>query len=244
LIDYFCYFYMNAFKCNKMNTCNCEGCELKSLFFENVTTSEIESICTRKIEIDHVRGDIIIREGELINSFIYLKKGLVKLYRKGNMGRDQIICFALPLDFVSLLSVFSEKSYNYSVAALEDSVTCNIDLKEVVAIASHNGKFALSLIEKVNKASDKIILDFLAMKEKRLYGRIAYILLYFSKEIYHQKSFDLPVSRKEIAEYIGMTVENVIRTLSEFRKDGIIKIFGPNIEIINEERLVKIAELS
>jgi len=227
-----------------MITCSCEGCELKSLFFENVSTSEIESICTRKFERPFKKGEVIIREGEPIRSFIYLKNGLVKLYRQAEQNREQIICFALPLDFVSLLSVFSEKQYNYSVAALEDSVTCNIDLEEVINIAMENGKFALSLVEKVNKATDKIILDFLKLKQKRLYGRIAYILLFFSRDIYRSNSFTLPVSRKEIAEYIGMTVENVIRTLSDFRKDGIIKIFGPVIEIVDEERLARIADLS
>jgi CRP/FNR family transcriptional regulator len=148
------------------------------------------------------------------------------------------------LDFVSLLSVFSESKYNYSVAALEDSTTCNLNLDEVKSIATVNGRFALSIVEKVNRATDKIILDLLKMKQKRLYGRIAYILLFFSKDIYHNKSFNLPVSRKEMADYIGMTTENVIRTLSDFRKDGIIKIFGPVIEIVDEERLTRIAELS
>jgi CRP/FNR family transcriptional regulator len=229
---------------DNMITCNCEGCELKSLFFENVSTAEIESICTRKIEHEYQKGDIIIQEGDEIKSFIYLKKGLVKLYRSGPNNSEQIICFGLPLDFVSLLSIFSEKTYNYSVAALEDSVTCNINLEEVIDIAEQNGKFTLSIIEKVNKATDKIILQFLEVRQKRLYGRIAYMLLYFAKKVYQSKSFDLPVSRKEIAEYIGMTVENVIRTLSELRKDGIIKIFGPRIEILDEERLMRIAEFS
>jgi CRP/FNR family transcriptional regulator len=184
-----------------------------------------------------------MREGDPIKNFIYLKQGLVKIYRHAEQNKEQIICFSLPLDFVSLLSVFSEKQYKYSVAALEDSTTCNISLDEVKNIATSNGKFALSLIEKVNKATDKIILDFLKLKQKRLNGRIAYILLFFSNDIYHSNSFKLPVSRKEIAEYIGMTVENVIRTLSEFRKDGIIKIFGPVIEIVDEERLARIVEL-
>jgi len=227
-----------------MITCNCEGCELKSLFFENVTTSEIESICTRKAEISYKKGEVIIRQGDLIESFIYLKSGLVKLFRHTGNEKEQIICFSLPLDFVSLLSVFSERNYNYSVAALEDSITCNINLEEIKNIATVNGKFSLSLVEKVNKASDRIIIDFLKMKEKRLYGKIAYILLFFSKDIYHSNIFNLPLSRKEIAEYIGMTVENVIRTLSDFRKDGIIKISGPSIEIIDEDRLVRISELS
>ena len=227
-----------------MITCSCEGCELKSLFFQNVSTSEIESICTRKIEHSFHKGDVIIREGDPITDFMYLKSGLVKLYRKADNDKEQIICFALPLDFVSLLSIFSEKYYHYSVAALEDSVTCNIELSEVKSVATRNGLFALSIIERMNRATDEIIITFLEVKQKRLMGRIAYILLYFSNKIYHNRTFDLPISRKEIAEFIGMTVENVIRTLSDFRKDGIIKISGTTIEIIDEKRLERICELN
>jgi CRP/FNR family transcriptional regulator len=49
--------------------------------------------------------------------------------------------------------------------------------------------------------------------------------------------FDLPVSRKEIADYIGMSTANVIRTLSDFKKDGIIKVFGKTIEIVDIAKL-------
>ena len=49
--------------------------------------------------------------------------------------------------------------------------------------------------------------------------------------------FDLPVSRKEIADYIGMSTANVIRTMSDFKKDGIIKIFGKTIEIVDLNKL-------
>ena len=227
-----------------MNTCNCEGCELRSLFFESVNNDELESICNRKTQFNFRKGELIIREEEEIKEFIYLKSGLVKLFRQGSNGKDQIICFALPLDFVSLLSLFSETHYKYSVTAIEDSTTCNMNLSEVKAIASHNGKFALNLMEKINEATDKIIIESLEMKQKRLYGRIAYILLYFSKTVYKNNIFDLPVSRKEIAEYIGMTVENVIRTLSDLRKDGIIKINGATFEIMDVAKLERISELS
>ena len=49
--------------------------------------------------------------------------------------------------------------------------------------------------------------------------------------------FDLPVSRKEIADYIGMSTANVIRTMSDFKKDGIIKIFGKTIEVVDINKL-------
>lgn len=227
-----------------LSQCSCEGCELKMLFFENVSTFEIESMCSRKVEREYKKGESIISEGTEIKDFIYLKQGLVKLLRGEDGDKEQIICFAGPLDFVSLLSIFTDTRYNYSVVALEDSVTCSINLAEVKTIAEQNGKFALGITEKISKASDNIIHTLLEVKHRRLYGRIAYILIFFSEKIYKTNVFELPVSRKEIAEFIGMTTENVIRTLSELRKDGIIKIYGKTIEIVDMERLQGIDEHS
>jgi len=223
--------------------CDCELCELKSIFFINVDTQEMEVLCEGRIERDFEKGDQIIKEGDRIQDFIYLKSGLVKLYRTSNSGKDQIISIAKPFDFVSLLSVFSDDHYNYSVSALERSTTCNLDLARIRRISETNAKFTLGLMEKISKMSDNILINTLEIKQKNLRGRIAYILLFFAQNIYKQNAFELPLSRREIAELIGMTTENVIRILSEFRKDKILKIFGKTIEIIETERLEKISEL-
>ena len=97
-------------------------------------------------------------------------------------------------------------------------------------------------MEKVSRMSDKILINTLDIKQKHLRGRIAYILLFFAQKIYMNNEFELPLSRREVAELIGMTTENVIRILSEFRKDKILKIFGKTIEIIDIGRLEKISE--
>jgi CRP/FNR family transcriptional regulator len=70
------------------------------------------------------------------------------------------------------------------------------------------------------------------------------MLLYFADEIYKSNEFELPVSRKEIAEFIGMTLENVIRTLSELRKDNILKIYGKEILITDRAKLEKLRDFS
>lgn len=224
--------------------CKCEGCELKSLFFENFDTKEIEAVCSHKTEQFYKKGALIIKEGEPIEDFIYLKSGLVKLFRTTHADHDQIICFAGPLDFVSLLSVFSNKTYQYSVAAIEDSVACAMQLSKINQTINENGKFARSIIEKMSITTDKVLLTTLELRQRRLYGRVAYMLLYFADEIYKSNEFELPVSRKEIAEFIGMTLENVIRTLSELRKDNIIRIYGKGILITDRKKLEQLRDFS
>ena len=222
--------------------CDCKDCKLKTLFFSQVTVDELTNICEIKEERTYSKGEFITREGDTINEFLYLKDGLVKLSKTTVVNKDQIISFSKPYDFVSLLSIFSSDVYKYSVSAVESSVVCILDLNVVKNHARKNALFTMDLMTRVSEATDKIVLDSLEIRRKHLKGRVAHVLLYFANYIYEKDEFELPISRREIAEYIGMTTENVIRTLSEFRKDKIIKIFGKYIQLVDKKRLESISE--
>jgi CRP/FNR family transcriptional regulator len=135
------------------------------------------------------------------------------------------------------MNIFSEDRYRYSVAAVEDSVVCTVSLDFIKNLFLKNGGFAMGLMTKISAINDKIINQTLDIRQKNLVGRVAFILLYFTKDIYNSRVFDLPVSRKEIADYIGMSTANVIRTMSDFKREGIIKVFGKTIEIVDIDKL-------
>ena len=187
------------------------------------------------------KGEMISNEGDEITSVIYIHKGLIKLHKFVSEGHSQIISIARPNDFVGLLSVFSNNTNIYSITAIEDSWVCFIDKKCMKEEILSNGSFAMDIINRMSKITDEVLLAKLSINTRNLRGRIAYILLDFAEKIYNNNVFDLPVSRKEIAELIDMRIENVIRTMSEFRKDKLIKINGPSIEILDPEMLHKIS---
>lgn len=222
--------------------CSCEHCLLKSMFFKHVPADKLIDICEIKQECNYSKGEVIIGEGEPIHEFLYMKEGLVKLSKGTIEDKDQIISFSKPFDFVSILSVFSSDIYKYSVTAIEDSVVCILNLDVIKTLAQQNAMFTMDLMTRISQATDKIVLDSLEIKRKRLKGRVAHVLLYFANYVYDTNEFELPVSRREIAEYIGMTTENVIRTLSEFKKDKIIHISGKKIQIADKKRLEGISE--
>jgi CRP/FNR family transcriptional regulator len=205
--------------------------------FAHLNDDDIQDLCDHKEEQSFRKGEVINHEGEKITDFKYLKSGLVKLYRRTLTGDEQVITITRPFEFVSNISIFSEERYKFSVAAVEDSVVCTVKLEFIKDLFLSNGGFAMGLLTKISKMNDKIISQTLDIRQKNLIGRVAYVLLYFTKEIYNSMVFDLPVSRKEIADYIGMSTANVIRTLSDFKKDGIIKVFGKTIEIIDLNKL-------
>lgn len=218
-------------------SCLCENCEFRDIVFAYLDEASIQELCNNKVEESFRKGEIIHGEGEKINSFKYLKSGLVKLYRKTPSGSEQIITITKPFEFVSNMNIFSDDRYRYSVAAVEDSVVCIISLEFIKELFMKNGAFAMGLMAKISKITDKIINQTLDIRQKNLVGRVAYVLLYFVKDIYNSKIFDLPVSRKEIADYIGMSSANVIRTLSDFKREEIIKVSGKTIEVIDINKL-------
>lgn len=223
------------------NNCECSGCRFRNIAFSTLIPDEITSLCVFRQEFTFSKGGLVHKEGDPIREFKYLKSGLVKAFRKSSTGEEQIIAITRPFEFVSNMSIFSEGRYKYSVSALEDSVVCSIKLDYIMKLVLEHGAFALELMTKISQISDKIILQTLDIRSKHLAGRVAYILLYFTNDIYKSRIFDLPVSRKEIADYISMSTANVIRTLSDFRKDGIISLNGKTIEIIDIEKLEMIS---
>ena len=221
----------------KKKPCSCASCDFRDVVFSYLNDQSVEDLCDHKTEQFFRKGEIINHEGEKISNFKYLKSGLVKLYRRTPNGEEQVITITRPFEFVSNMSIFSEDKYQYSVSALEDSVVCMVKLDFIKELFLKNGGFAMGLLTKISRINDKIISQTLDIRQKNLIGRVAFVLLYFTNEIYKSRVFDLPVSRKEIADYIGMSTANVIRTLSDFKKEGIIRVFGKTIEVVDVGKL-------
>lgn len=222
--------------------CICENCDFRNVVFRHLDEDSVISLCENKEERNYRKGEIINLEGDRIVDFKYLKKGLVKIYRRSSNGDEQVITITRPFEFVSNMSIFSEDRYNYSVSALEDSTVCVVQLDFMRGLFLQNGSLALGLLSRVSEVNEKIISQSLEIRNKNLVGRVAYVLLYFSREIYNSRVFELPVSRKEIADFISMSTANVIRTLSDFKRDGIINTEGKMIEIVDASKLDMIAK--
>ncbi len=222
---------------------HCANCKFRSHLFDKLSVEELTFINRNKKTIAIKKGGLINKSGDPIREFVYLTQGLVKMQKIGKNGKEQIVSLARPLDFIGLLSVFNKEFYEYSVTALVDSVVCRIDINSLKEMVKKNGEFSMDIIRFISNISNEIISDTYAINSKNLRGRIAMLLVDFSKKYFESLAFDLPISRKEMAEMIDMTPENVIRILSEFRRDGIINLRGKHLEITNMNMLSKIRDL-
>lgn len=221
--------------------CDCSECIVRKLYFANTNADELAQVCQQKSQYKFSKGEVIFEAGEVLDYFVYLKSGLIKYYTDLPNGKCQILAIAKPYDTISLLTIFNNKPI-YTVSALEDSTLCYIPTDQISSMVKKNGEFAFDFLRKLSEASNSVLTQQLLMKSKNLSGRIAFVLLLFANEIYHNNTFDLPISRSEIADMIGMTTENIIRAMSDLRKDNIIEISGKQINIIDPKKLEQIAQ--
>lgn len=229
--------------CDEKEKSKGSGCFKQAGLFEKLTSEQFNRIIKDHKTFHFAKCETICTEGDKTDMFLFLQKGLVKLLKAGKNNKEHIINVAKPDDFIGLLNFFSRSEYLYSVTAIEDSVVCGIDFNLFKELLKENGDFAIDIIGKISMAANDVVNARLSISTKQLRGRIAYIILFFSEHIYCKEEFDLPVSRKEIAQLIDMSTENVIRILSEFRKDKIISIDGKKITIHDHDRLKRIYEL-
>ena len=82
----------------------------------------------------------------------------------------------------------------------------------------------------------------MSQSQKKTYGRVADALLYFSQIIYESESFEVPFTRQELADLIGISRESATRVLTKFREDGILRLEGRTIEIVNPVLLRQISK--
>ena len=223
------------------NILDCSKCMLKDDTFSDLRNEEFEMINKNRLEVRFSKDEVICKQGSFASHIIYLKKGLIKLYLEGR-DKNLILRIETAGCFLCLPSLFQDNVFHYSAAAYEDSEVCMIDRNVFQRIVENNAAFASKIIKIINHDTLLSYDRIFCLTQKQLPGRFADILLCLSNRIYKSDSFELTLSRKDIAESPGMSVESLSRLIKDFNQHGIIHISGRKLQILNMEILHRISD--
>ena len=197
--------------------------------FGELTEQQIVFINKNSYAVHHRTGEIILMQERPVSHLLYVKSGLLKLYKVIEDGR-QVILDVVPAEkFIGLTSVFYKSLYLYSASSIGEGELIYTSASAIREIVAENGKYALNLMTVLSSQVVYLVERMITLTKKQVPGRIAEVLLFFSKNIYKSHEFTLPLSRNEIADYIQTTKESVSRTLTEFRNDRIIELDDKNV---------------
>jgi CRP/FNR family transcriptional regulator, polysaccharide utilization system transcription regulator len=211
--------------------------------FDVLKEDQIKRINENSYLVTHKKGEDIFRQNKPISYIKFIKSGLVKISREGANEKSVIIKIASTGSFLDLLSLFYENRYQYSATSIEDTNITYTSFSVFKEILSENGTYAICLMNLLC-AEAKLLMDkVINVSQKQVTGRLADVLLFFSKNIYQSNTYTLPVSRMELAELISSTKESISRVLTEFKNDKIIDIDDKNITIKSPELLQILSKL-
>lgn len=220
---------------------SCLVCNNKSSCFKLLKPNELEFADINRAEIQYRKGEMVAKQGNFYTHILYVKSGMVKVYKEMPDGSNLILNFFTDGGFIGLPFLFKNQVLDYSVSAINETTICAIDRKAFENLIHENGDFAAAVVNALNHCTlynyDRIV----SLTHKQINGRFADTLLYLSQEIYHSNKFKLTLSRKDLAEYTGVSVMSVIRVIKDFKQDGIIDIQGNELEILKPDLLQKIS---
>ena len=108
-------------------------------------------------------------------------------------------------------------------------------------LSEANGAFAESLIEDISAKSMTTLNRLVNLTQKKMHGRLADILLYFSDVVFKKDEYEMILSRQELGEMTNMAKECVVRILKELEDSGVIYSDSSKIKIIDREKLIQIS---
>lgn len=180
----------------------------------------------------------IYSEGDEPTRLYFLKAGKVKTVRTNADGKELITGFYNAGEFFGYMALLENTEYTDSAVALEDS--------ELIYIPNEDFKNLLLANNEVGQQFIKLLAGRVSEREQQLVGmaynslrrRVADALL----NLHKQQAADHPqgliqLSRDDLASVVGTATESLIRTLSEFKQDGLIELVGTSIRVLQPEKL-------
>lgn len=221
---------------------NCRNCNKRNNIFSLLTDSELEIVDQNRYELVFNKGETIFKQGSPLTHVACITEGMAKIYIEGLNKRNLILSFAKPVQMIGNPGMFVDYRHHFSVSAVEETTACLVDRKVIEDLLEKNHRFACDLLKGSNMVSINNFKKFIHLTQKQMHGRIAEAVLFLESEIYGRNPFILTVSRQDLADLTAMSKENVIRVIKVFKDQGLIRVDGNIVEILNRKELTRISE--
>ncbi len=210
--------------------------------FNCLTTEELELMVKEKRHIHFNAGETILKQNTSASHIVCIKRGLAKIMAEGEGDKKLILRLVSTHAILTGGGLFIDEVRHFTVQAVTEVDCCFIDSDKIYELVSSNSQFAFELLKLNNRQNIQMLNNLVGITQKYMPGRVADLLLYLKNEIFLANPFNTRLSRQELADMSGMTMESFIRILKEFKSSNIISVDGSNIHILDEESLIKISK--
>jgi CRP/FNR family transcriptional regulator len=228
---------------------NCGNCRLNAiclpLALESEDVEQLDNIIQRSKPIQ--KNQHLYREEDAFKSVFAVRSGTLKAYKITDDGREQVTGFYFPGEILGMDGI-ANNTHSSSAKALETSAICEIPFESLEKLSALMPNLQHHFFKLMSReiSEDQQLITLLSKNSAD--ERIASLILSISTRNARRKlsatAFRLPMSRVDIGNYLGLTVETVSRVFSRMQKMDLLSVDNKEIEILDIQGLKEMASLS
>jgi CRP-like cAMP-binding protein len=216
--------------------------------FAGLPEPDLELLMAHRSEQVYKKGEIIFRERAYPSGIFYIMNGKVKKYKVDAEGREQIIYVANTGELLGYHAILSQDYYPDSAAVLEESTITFIPGQDFLNAISQSAELNRRLLKTLSHEFAVLANSLTMFAQKPVRERLAVQLIVLREKYKINFEEGMPVEinmgRDDLASLVGTAREHVVRILSEFKEEGIVKTRGRKIIVLDVKKMIQIANHS
>lgn len=226
---------------------SCASCALHELCLPMGLSAGDTERLDQIINVRHKteRGDYLYRSGGSFRSLYAIKSGFFKTFSLGDEGQEKITGFYMTGDLLGMDAISSDR-HHYNAVALEDSMVCEIPFSELEDLTGSLPTLAHQFHKLMSREITQDQQHMLLLGKMKAEQRLAAFLLNLSQRFalrgFSSDHFHLRMTREEIGNYLGLTLETVSRTFARFQTEGILQVNHRDVTVKYPARLAALLD--
>ncbi|WP_066304586.1 Crp/Fnr family transcriptional regulator [Bacillus sp. FJAT-29814] len=207
--------------------------------FNHLEPEQMDEIMAAARSVFFKKRDLIYQAGEQSDSLYIVNRGKIRIYRLSESGKEQLLRILNPGEFTGELALFNEGVHENFAEAMVDTQVCLIKRSELQALLLKYPSISLKVLTEFSKRLEQSEKQTARFATEKVETRLALFLAECLDLDVSSTEITLPMSKKDLASYLGTTPETISRKLTDFETAGLIKQKPrKKIEILNLEEML------
>jgi CRP/FNR family transcriptional regulator, anaerobic regulatory protein len=207
--------------------------------FNHLEPDQMDEIMASVRSVSFKKGELVYQAGEQSDSLYIVNKGKIRIYRLSESGKEQLLRILTPGEFTGELALFNEGVLENYAEAMADTQVCLIKRSDLQALLLKYPSISLKVLTEFSKRLEQSEKQTARFATEKVETRLALFLAECLDLDISATEITLPMSKKDLASYLGTTPETISRKLTDFESAGLIKQKPRrNIEILNLDELL------
>ncbi|MGE0815373.1 MAG: Crp/Fnr family transcriptional regulator [Vicinamibacterales bacterium] len=213
--------------------------------FRRLSSEDRARIAASSRLVRYPRGGRVFSEGDPASAFLVIVEGRVKVFKATPAGKEIILEIFGTGDPLAAVAVYERQAFPASAQALEETTCLSIEQREFFALLEHHPALTLGLLSGLTLRLAELTRRLAELSGARVEARFARLFLKLGHQIGRQDRggvfVPMALTRQELADLTGTTIETAIRVMSRWQKEGLLHTDKDGFVLLEPGALEEIA---